>query len=554
MSMSNKNYFKGAEVHSRILNKNSNFIIVSYYWGKDNVNNGSVHQLTYGQQVERLISNCKKLKINYYFVRLPNLKKENYQDALGLKPYFIKKCLDKFKQFNCIFMDTDLQILKYPHLFEMDADCWFINWNEGEYACYNPFQLELPGGIIGIGNTFNGRTLLDVLIKYYKPRYAEDKSFSGIFTRNFLNVYTRCVWLPETYLYMFDSHTYVPKKGYTHVASYQEELKNSEIYKKSDLVIVHEDFETGVLDDIYKKRVGRNRYPPTLDKQLGEKLRCLATKFKVYSDWGLTTNQSKHYLVDWKNKKTEDIIKVHKLPSPPQKVKYHILAQRKPKTSDTVTIVSVVDDYVSEIDIDNFIDSCDNKKIPYQVVYSKHANKAFVYYNILKKSKTPVLFVTIDFNLKNAKFFKHQSMDFMAVNLNNEFSLSKCFDPRILKLETTDILYFANNQLTLSFLSLWCKENVSTYVKENIQYKSLEYVFNITNAVNKLRCYWIPSMLLPKQLNKSPKTTKKAKLLTSVLEQCGVKPPLKDYPGPIYIKGSQGKKEKSKVEHFFLQS
>lgn len=253
---------KTKKIKSNFDNKKSNFVLISYYWGENVINKGSIYKLTYGEQVERLIKDCYKTKTNYYFVRYPELEtgQISYQNALGLKPYFIKKCLETFSNYNCIFVDTDLRLLKYPILFDIDADCWFLNWSNIDFNCYNPYQIELSGGILGFANTHNSHTLLDILLQEYNPKYSEDKSFSGIITRNFLNIGCRCVWLPENYLYMFEKHEYIPKKGYTKIASYTKELKDSD-FKKSDLVFVHEDFETGALDDIYDEKVGRNRYP-----------------------------------------------------------------------------------------------------------------------------------------------------------------------------------------------------------------------------------------------------------------------------------------------------
>ena len=64
-----KNYLNDGIVQTEILNPKSTFMICSYWWGDGVVNKNSVRGLTYDQQVDRLISQCRKLKINYYFIR-----------------------------------------------------------------------------------------------------------------------------------------------------------------------------------------------------------------------------------------------------------------------------------------------------------------------------------------------------------------------------------------------------------------------------------------------------------------------------------------------------
>jgi hypothetical protein len=71
---------------TEILNRESTFILTGYFWGKDTVNKNSVRGLTYGQQVDRLIGECRKHQVNYYFAEYPVFKARNiYQIGLGLK-------------------------------------------------------------------------------------------------------------------------------------------------------------------------------------------------------------------------------------------------------------------------------------------------------------------------------------------------------------------------------------------------------------------------------------------------------------------------------------
>ena len=95
--------------------------------------------------------------------------------------------------------------------------------------------------------------------------------------------------------------------------------------------------------------------------------------------------------------------------------------------------------------------------------------------------------------------------------------------------------FFAYNSVVLDFMSIWLENN--KYMK--YQHKSLEYAFNISLSINKLRCYWLPrDYVLGPILKYSSKTAffkniysekdLKIRKLTRSLRQCGIKPALKD--------------------------
>lgn len=519
------------KVYKKIFNKHSNFILISYFWGSDNINKGSLYQLSYGEQVARIIKDCTKLRINYYFVEYPKFSKLSYQEALSYKPVFIKKTLDKFKDKSCIFLDTDFRILKYPHLFEQDADLWFFNWNFFNMSCFTPYQVLLAGGILGFGNTETSRKILDILINNFNKHHSEDITFSGLLTRNFLTVHARCVWLPSTYLYMFQNHVYEPGLGYTKIVNYSQELKHS-FYKKSDLVIVHEDFETGLLDDIYKEKISRNRYPPKTFKYLGEKLRCLqkSTKFIYYKDWGMTSsifNQSK---IDILDNPRFIIKKIPKLKSKTQ-TNYYII-HKNITNKKSKFIILTTDTY----NLNNF------SNVNYIITKSL---TPIIIYNIMKLYSKYNILVLNNFKLK--KYPKildtNPEIDFMCFNNNNNGS---CNDPRILNLINENCLYFSNNQLILDFLLIWDSLG------------NLEYAFNKSLAINKLRCYWLSNRDISTfvKIDYTPIKYTHSKFRKN-LEQCGIKPKLDPYTQPLhshYSGSTSSKIERPKYSKKFLNT
>jgi hypothetical protein len=538
-------YLENPIEKTEILNEDSTFILTGYFWGKDTVNKNSVRGLTYGQQVERLIEQCKKYNVNYYFAEYPVFKVRNiYQIGLGLKGEFISKCLERFPKYKVINIDTDLSLQQYPVLFDMDVDCFFLNWNEIESKCYNPFQVELPGGILGFANTHNAKTMLKILNGYMINHLylAEDKSFSGIITRHFMNTYVRCLWLPLNYMYMFSAHKYDPKIGkYTHVASIEEELESAD-YKKDDLVLIHEDFETGELDDVFEHRIGKvNRWPPNVYRQLGEKLRCIKIKFKNYIDFNTTAAQYQHLKVDAEWRQSEGLIRNVQIKKfDPFDIKEKDICYSTLTENGTSPIIISLKhrDTTSEA-IARFVDSC--KKFGLEcIVYDqskKLVDKPVFFQAILKKYKRNIAFIDIHTYIKqDPKLFGVRNMDFMTINADNtSIDGNICSDMRVLKTVNDNLYFFAYNDVVLQFLDIWAEHNK----RLTNQHKGLEHAFNISMAINKLRCFWLPSTyLVGGVLKYDPDFTysffnntylsKQIRHLTRSIQQCGLKPALQD--------------------------
>ena len=557
-------YLKDGIVQSQILNKDSKFIMSGYWWGRGNINKNSIHKYTYDQQVDRLIKQCKTLKINYYFVEYPVFSQKGmYQMAINLKIQFMINTLNHFPKYTVVMIDTDLSILKYPSIFDMDVDCFFINWNISDTSCFNPYQIVLPGGIMGFGNTFNAKVMLQMFNKYLLKHssLAEDKLFSGFITRNLLNTYLRCVWLPYNYMYMYENHEYTPFVGYTKIVSLNEELKNSE-YKPSNIIIAHEDFETGALDDVFAQRVSKNRFPPWHYKQMGEKLRCLSVKFYNYLNYNMTKTQCKHLYNDTIDLVKEDVIENKLIKFMNKKelsdMKKKIIDFKMKLINDGVLLLTICEDGVNNIYVDKFKNSCEKYKLNYIIIYTKNRNEISqpkLIYKTLLKYKRNVVFIDIYTNIKKyPQLFNVKNMDFMAINLDStHLNNKKCSDVRILKILNDKLYFFAYNHVILDFLSIWNEFNSG---KIDFQHKYLEYAFNKSMSINKLRCYWFPADYIsgygsilhyPKKYihnyfsTKYPDkySDKKSFHFTKNIEQCGIKPPLKnDNPLPTHYHGS----------------
>lgn len=538
--------------YSEILNFDSTFILSSYYWGKDRINENSVDKLTYQDQIDRLIDHCREHKVNYYFVRYPIFEQKGmYITALSLKSQFILNTLDKFPEYKVINIDSDFSLLQYPHIFDTDADCFFINWYYLN-SCFAPFNLELPGGVLGFANTHNARVILNILNNYIlkNSNLAEDKTFSGIFTRGFLNLYARCVWLPYNYMYMFKNHEYDQENNeYTHIASYADELKDN-IYKKKDLVIVHRDMETYELLNIRGKRVGtKSIWPPNFYRQQGEKLRCLKNvTFNNYVNYGFNKKQMAHFapdLIEWSYDNRYRNMLLPKIEFVNER-----LYSEKDLSNDKNFIVISISDNIDKIHA--FKKNCNKHQINYVIFKNneKSTSKAHLFYKVLQKYKKNIVYININYKLRDFSDFSTKNMDFMTNNTNNNNvqHIKICYDPRVLKISNDNLYYFAYNPLVLNFLQIWASFN------KNLKYqdKNLEYAFNKSLSVNKLRCFWLNKTL--GDVNKLYPNDKFKKFTTSI-QQCGIKPALTTDGNPLqtHFSGSkQGKNGRNKYAKLFL--
>lgn len=525
-----------------IFDPDNKFILVTYFWGQNNVNKNSTKNLTYGAQIDRMIEDCRRLKINYCFTEYPIfVKTKQYQLAIGLKGVFISNCIERFNK-TVVYIDSDLQIVQYPHIFDIDADCFFLNWNEYQLNCYNPYQVELPGGIMAFGNTFGGKALLKILNEYMLKHLhlVEDKSFSGIISRHMMNTYLRCVWIPANYLYMFYTHEYDEALGqYTYVATLEEDLKETADYKKKDIVFIHEDMETASLGNVYKQRISKNRWPQDFYKKMGAKLRCELVKYNNYIDFNLTKSQLKHYQADFKMKEKEGVIVNLAIPTLP-KINTQVIKKFSNTNNTNGPILVSLYDSNSRDAVEHFIQGCERFQLNYVIYQTKkvgNVDKPVLFHNILKKYKKNICYLDINYKIKkDPLFFKVKNIDFMTINLDDTSVEGYiCSDVRILRTLNDNLYFFAYNNVVLQFLQIWASFNKN----KKYQHKNLEFAFNKSLAVNKMRCYWFPkdyvvgpTLTFSKEFKSSFFNTSynnlKIRQFTKSIQQCSVKPSLKD--------------------------
>ncbi len=166
-------------------------------------------------------ANCNYLSVQYAQEIIDgtdeNKKRKMYQLLINAKPDFIKKALEICKGRSIVYIDGDMEIKSYPHLFDMpDYDFMARGWNtdprggekfivDEEYSVA-PYRFETSGGIMYFGQTEGSKRLIDLWIsETKKPEMrgkADDRIISLMFNQKGLLAPLKIFQLPVEYLYL----------------------------------------------------------------------------------------------------------------------------------------------------------------------------------------------------------------------------------------------------------------------------------------------------------------------------------------------------------------
>lgn len=182
--------------------------------------------ITFKTMIENWEKILRKINCNYLSVQYAqeiidgtdNAKKRKmYQLLINAKPDFIKKSLEICKGRSIVYIDGDMVIKSYPHLFDMpDYDFMARGWNidprgsdkfivNDEYSVA-PYRFETSGGIMYFGQTEGSKHLIDLWISETKnPKMqgkADDRILSLLFNKKGLLAPLKIFQLPVEYLYL----------------------------------------------------------------------------------------------------------------------------------------------------------------------------------------------------------------------------------------------------------------------------------------------------------------------------------------------------------------
>lgn len=495
----------GVNYRYEIVNKKSKFVICGYFWGKNNVNKNNKDGLTYGQLADRLIHYCKKNKSNYFLAEIPSFAKPGgYQIAINFKPTFILETLPIIYPRKAAVIDTDMTVLKYPSLFDMDYDFMGFNWLYQPHQvfpsldmnCFDPFVLHTSGGML----VFNQTTPSIKLLRAWKditdknPGKAEDRMLSIPFNKDLMLTEMRCLWIPLTYFYIpyfFQIEDVFEidrkfRKGFKHIKNFNNEYTFGEFFniKLNKDVYIHHPEELTSEEQAALQGAASDRVPKEFYIETGKKLKCwngekgLVNMPELYCD---NKSDIKSFSFDNKLIDLYGFAKLDKRKlSIKYKGKYKILSKNSYSESFIENrlfknVLVVFSNFRNVINVKNYLSSL-SSNISYVLVDRKSCNKSYMIHSLIKKFKKNVLFLEGDLlsNSNNSKDMIENIMnqlndicetyDFACINSNADPDgykryAKKCYDPRSLSVLTTDVLFFGNNKFGLNLLKLWNNED-----------------------------------------------------------------------------------------------
>lgn len=269
-----------------IINESSNFVVITYWWGRGNLNKNtqrpcpeddnaaslSLQPIKYEEMIRDWETKCKKANCNYMAVEYPQFaKKGGYQIAINYKPKFILQALKACYPRGVLYIDGDMKIQKYPAIFDMvDIDYMARGWNidsresEDSY-CYYPFVFETSGGTMYFNNTYWAKLLLKGWAETVKkmPTKADDRLISQYINKYQLLLQLKTIQLPIEYLWLS--------------LDYDVNVHHSPL----DLYITHPECLTSE-DRAHQQGGHSNRHPPLYDYYITNRVKCSLKRMPFY--------------------------------------------------------------------------------------------------------------------------------------------------------------------------------------------------------------------------------------------------------------------------------
>ena len=230
-----------------IVNPKSNFVVVTYWWGRGNINRNTqypcaedvtaerpvtVQAIKYDAMIDDWIALCKKAGCNYLVQEYPQFARPGkYQLAINAKPMFIQRAIAACGGRAVVYIDGDMTMNHYPSIFDMKGvDVMARGWNidprtneeqvTGDSGIsFDPYSFETSGGIMYFANTPQAKLVLslweDLSAGPEMQGKADDRILSLLFTLHpALYAATSIIQLPIEYLWLTQMYVYPNGKTY----------------------------------------------------------------------------------------------------------------------------------------------------------------------------------------------------------------------------------------------------------------------------------------------------------------------------------------------------
>tara|TARA_Y100000389_G_scaffold146531_1_gene145243 strand:+ start:7150 stop:8880 length:1731 start_codon:yes stop_codon:yes gene_type:complete len=313
-----KNIINNTELTPTIINKDSDFVIITYWWGRGNKNKNTQkpcpdevepgqkldnEPIQFEEMIENWVKSCKKMKCNYLAQEYPEFAvKGGYQMAINAKPLFIKKALQSCKGRAVVYIDGDMTVNSYPHIFNMkNIDFMARGWNidprgnkhylsKTKSICFDPYIFETSGGIMYFADSIPSNNLLDLWAKAsHKKMFegkADDRILSMLITSMRLDLKMNIMQLPIEYLWLTDN--YSPE-------NVKDRYLNKSHYNKKDIVFEHPACLTSE-EKALELGAANDRQPKFYDKLLENVIEC-ETEGGIF--WEYIIFEEKRQLKQW---------------------------------------------------------------------------------------------------------------------------------------------------------------------------------------------------------------------------------------------------------------
>jgi len=233
-----------------IVNPKSDFVVVTYWWGRGNINRNTqypcaedvtadrpvtVQAIKYDAMIDDWIAFCERAGCNYLVQEYPQFARPGkYQLAINAKPMFIQRALAACGGRAVVYIDGDMTMNHYPSIFDMKGvDVMARGWNidprtneeqiiGNKDLSFDPYSFETSGGIMYFADTPQAKTVLrmweDISADPEMQGKADDRILSLLFTFHpTLYAATSIVQLPIEYLWL--TQMYIYPSGTTYIPS-----------------------------------------------------------------------------------------------------------------------------------------------------------------------------------------------------------------------------------------------------------------------------------------------------------------------------------------------